>query len=485
MSIAVNVNVTNGGPAPRLEPTQAEPSPTLSAVGPGHAVLVIGGDLLETCRKVAAKLGTHGRIVAVHPDAEEVRKVQRWTAPGEIKIGFHAVDEDLRVSREAANACVREHAPTDVEGLRRLNASLAALKEQPLVADGSVDVALVDGLSELPTLEARLRMLKEIHRVLRRGGTLELLDVAADEPIAPSALQGVDKRVRAVESESQLLASVAAAGLYGVTLVRRDKEPWKTAGRAELRRVSIRAYKGKEGACWDHHQAVIYRGPFSKVEDDDGHVYFRGQAMAVCKKTFDILTRAPYSAYFEGCEPVVAVVADLAQPFPCNVTGLVRDPGQLKGRAAAEAPAPVAQATPAPAPQPVVQSAAPAAPARRVRLYGRGGAPTTPAAREFVQALSARLGAQADVQFVDLDTAGEGEAVPSQLRLRLALGGDESLPAIAVDGVLAAVGGVPDLGAVDRLLGKGSTFGSVPLGAKATQEMKEAMAACCGPEGCC
>ena len=39
----------------------------------------------------------------------------------------------------------------------------------------------------------------------------------------------------------------------------------------EFRSVTIVAYKGKQGPCLERNQAV-YRGPFKKVEDDDGHI---------------------------------------------------------------------------------------------------------------------------------------------------------------------------------------------------------------------
>ena len=62
----------------------------------------------------------------------------------------------------------------------------------------------------------------------------------------------------------------------------------------EFRSVTVRAFKGKEGPCLDHSQAVIYRGPWKKVVDDDGHTLHRGVPMAVCDKTFRIYSAAPY-----------------------------------------------------------------------------------------------------------------------------------------------------------------------------------------------
>ena len=58
--------------------------------------------------------------------------------------------------------------------------------------------------------------------------------------------------------------------------------------------MTVRAFKGKDGPCLDHNQAVIYQGPWKQVMDDDGHILRRGTRMAVCEKTFQIYGRAPY-----------------------------------------------------------------------------------------------------------------------------------------------------------------------------------------------
>ena len=52
------------------------------------------------------------------------------------------------------------------------------------------------------------------------------------------------------------------------------------------------AYKGKEGPCIERNQAVIYRGPWKQVVDDDGHTLERGARMAVCDKTFKLYSQA-------------------------------------------------------------------------------------------------------------------------------------------------------------------------------------------------
>jgi hypothetical protein len=99
----------------------------------------------------------------------------------------------------------------------------------------------------------------------------------------------------------------------------------------EFRSITVVAYKGKEGACWDRKQAVVYRGPFREVRDDDGHVLPRGKRVAVCDKTFRIYSRAPYKEHFAFVEPLEPVPMEEARPFPCGASTLLRDPRETKG----------------------------------------------------------------------------------------------------------------------------------------------------------
>src|SRR5439155_14620505 len=81
-----------------------------------------------------------------------------------------------------------------------------------------------------------------------------------------------------------------------MTVLERAEAPWRTVEGIEFRSLTVVAHKGKEGPCWDQKHAVVYRGPFRQVEDDDGHVLRRGVRTAVCEKTFQIYAAEPYRA---------------------------------------------------------------------------------------------------------------------------------------------------------------------------------------------
>ncbi|MBA2736649.1 MAG: methyltransferase, partial [Pyrinomonadaceae bacterium] len=96
------------------------------------------------------------------------------------------------------------------------------------------------------------------------------------------------------------------------------------------RAVTIVARKGKQGACFERNQAVIYKGPWKKVIDDDGHVLERGQRTAVCDKTFQIYKREPYASNIVAVEPIKNIELERAKEFDCKRTAK-RHPRETKG----------------------------------------------------------------------------------------------------------------------------------------------------------
>ena len=173
-----------------------------------------------------------------------------------------------------------------------------------------MDAVTSDCVLNLVRTEDKSRLFSEIHRVLRRGGRAVISDIVCDEEV-PENLKADPELwsgfISGAIREDRFLQSFEEAGLYGIALVERAARPWRTVEGIEFRSVTVVAYKGKEGPCWDRKQAVIYKGPFREVVDDDGHVLRRGVRVAVCDKTFQIYARAPYTEHFSAVEPLEAV----------------------------------------------------------------------------------------------------------------------------------------------------------------------------------
>ncbi|MEJ7848832.1 MAG: hypothetical protein WKF92_12165 [Pyrinomonadaceae bacterium] len=63
---------------------------------------------------------------------------------------------------------------------------------------------------------------------------------------------------------------------------------------------------------------MIYKGPWKKVVDDDGHVLERGQRMAVCDKTFQIYGKAPYADHIIAIEPIESIDLRMLRNLTAN-----------------------------------------------------------------------------------------------------------------------------------------------------------------------
>lgn len=130
--------------------------------------------------------------------------------------------------------------------------------------------------------------------------------------------------------EDLFLKAFEDAGFYGITILERSAEPWQTIKGIEFRPVTVAAFKGKQGPCFERNQAVIYKGPWRKVIDDDGHTLERGQRMAVCDKTFQLYQREPYREQFFFVEPLQEIPPEQAKPFDCRGSAK-RRPRETKG----------------------------------------------------------------------------------------------------------------------------------------------------------
>jgi SAM-dependent methyltransferase len=208
-----------------------------------------------------------------------------------------------------------------------------AAASSPLIADESIDIVLSNCVLNLVRPEDRAQLFAEMYRVLRRGGRVAVADIVADEEVPehlrrdPELWSGC---VSGAFQEREFLRAFEMAGFYGICIDKRDERPWQTVEGIEFRSVTVTAYKGKEGPCLERKQAVIYKGPWSEVRDDDGHVLERGVPTAVCDKTFRIYTSEPYRDDIAAVPPRLEVPLEEARPFDCS-RERARAPGETKG----------------------------------------------------------------------------------------------------------------------------------------------------------
>jgi arsenite methyltransferase len=206
--------------------------------------------------------------------------------------------------------------------------------KQPLVASDSIDVVVSNCVLNLVEPKAKQQLFQEIFRVLKKGGRAVIADIVSDEEV-PEEMQSDPELwsgcISGALTEEGFLAAFENAGFYGIQILKRGVDPWRTVQGIEFRSVTIEAFKGKQGACFERNQAVIYRGPFKEVLDDDNHRMERGRRYAVCDKTYHLYKKAPYREFFEFIDPIVDVPLADATPFDCSRTSL-RHPKETKGQ---------------------------------------------------------------------------------------------------------------------------------------------------------
>lgn len=312
-----------------------DPSPY---VNEGETVLDLGSGGGKLCYIIAQVVGKNGRVIGVDCNAEMLSLARRHQAAVAERIGFDVVDfrygmiQDLALDLDLLGRELEQHAVRDPSGWLRLRALEDRLRcEQPLVANDTIDCVVSNCVLNLVRKQDRRRLFREVFRVLRDGGRAAISDIVSDE-IVPQHLQNDASLWSGCLSgafrESEFLSEFEAAGFHGIEIVKRQRDPWQAIDGIEFRSMTVVAYKGKEGPCVEKNQAVIYRGPFRKIEDDDGHTYFRGARMAVCEKTFRLLQQPPYRGMFDAVEPLQPITE--AAPFDCRRSRF-RDPRETKG----------------------------------------------------------------------------------------------------------------------------------------------------------
>ncbi|MGJ8671741.1 methyltransferase domain-containing protein [Rubritalea sp.] len=309
-------------------------------VEPGDTVLDLGSGTGKICFIASQVVGENGKVIGVDM-TDDMLEVARRNAPiiGE-RIGFSNVEfrkgriQDLALNLELLDQQLAGKPVGDVNRWMELDKITADLKkEKPLVESESVDVVVSNCVLNLVEADLKSQMFEELFRVLKVGGRAVISDIVSDEEIPqhladdPYLWSGC---ISGAYTEEGFLKAFSDAGFYGIEILKRDAEPWQTVEGIEFRSVTIRAWKGKEGDCLERNQAVLYKGPFSQVSDDDGHTMQRGQSYAVCDKTYNIYKKAPYKEHFEFIDPIKPIAMEDAQPFDCS-RDVTRHPRETKG----------------------------------------------------------------------------------------------------------------------------------------------------------
>lgn len=327
-------------------------------VNAGETVVDLGSGAGKNCYILAQKVGASGRVIGVDFNDEMLALSRKYLHEMATKLGYHNVQfvkgkiQDLALSLEQAQAWLDQNPITTLEQVAQFEAECDRLRqENPLIDSNSVDVVISNCVLNLVRPQDKHQLFQEIYRVLKRGGRAVISDIVCDEDPTPTILNDPtlwSGCIAGAFREDAFLQMFEQAGFYGIEILAQQAEPWQVIDGIEFRSVTVRAYKGKDGPCLERNQAVIYKGPWKAVQDDDGHTLYRGQRTAVCDKTFHIYTdpTSPYQQDMIAVPPHVEIPLETAPIFDCSRTA--RHPRETKGDTYRETIAPATSSCCAP-----------------------------------------------------------------------------------------------------------------------------------------
>ncbi len=307
---------------------------------PGETVLDLGSGTGKICFIAAQVVGATGKIIGIDM-TDEMLEVARRNAPIVAeRLGYANVEfrkgriQDLALDLETLDEELRKRPITDAASFLAADELAEDLRvRHPLIASDSIDAVISNCVLNLVEPKSKRQLFEEIFRVLRKGGRAVISDIVSDEP-APDHLQSDPKLwsgcISGAFTEEGFVQAFAEAGFYGMQILARGEQPWRTVEGIEFRSITVAAHKGKQGPCFDRKQAVIYLGPFKEVLDDDNHRMERGHRYAVCDKTYQLYKKEPYHQFFAFIDPLPSVPVEAARPFDCSGPRL-RHPRETKG----------------------------------------------------------------------------------------------------------------------------------------------------------
>ncbi len=306
----------------------------------GETVLDLGSGSGKACYIISQIVGPKGKVIGVDFNPPMLALARKYQKSIGDKLSYHNVEfrrgkiQDLKTNLELLDQYLQENPVRSVADLTRLEEFENKIRhEQPLVADESIEVIVSNCVLNLVRPEDKKVLFAEMYRVLKRGGRIAISDIVSDEPVPEQLAKDPglwSACVSGAFQEEEFLGAFEEAKFYGINIEECRSEAYQTVEGIEFRAITVTAYKGKEGPCIERNKAVIYRGPWKQVVDDDGHTLPRGARIAVCDKTFKLYSQPPYTGQFILVPPRQEVPLEEGGIFDC-ARDHQRHPRETKG----------------------------------------------------------------------------------------------------------------------------------------------------------
>lgn len=240
---------------------------------PGEVYVDLGSGAGIDCFIAAKRVGPAGRV-----------------------IGVDMTDQMLEVAR-ANGPAVAQALGYDVVAFRK-----GYLEEIPI---DSHTADLVTSNCVINLSPDKPKVFAEIWRVLKDHGRAVIADIVSEREVPPRLKvneQLWGECLVGSLTEEQFVAMLEQAGFYGLSVMK--KAYWKTIEGFDFFSITVQGFKfEKTAGCQFIGQQAIYRGPYKGVLDEEGHLFPRDAAVAVCTDTAKKLSRPPYAGQFTLVEP--------------------------------------------------------------------------------------------------------------------------------------------------------------------------------------
>lgn len=306
-------------------------------VRPGDTVLDLGSGGGKICYMAAHLVGEAGQVIGVDINDDMLALARKFQPEMAAKLGGDRVRfvkghiQDLALDVTEMEDFLARTPVRDAAGLAALQRwQDEQRRERPLIPDASVDLVVSNCVLNLVDEAQKEQLVREIFRVLRPGGRVAISDIISDEPV-PAHLRADPELwsgcISGAFQEQEFLQAFVDAGFVAVRYDKWDAEPWRVVDGIEFRSATLTATRGAGTECLDYGHAVIYRGPYAEVRDDEGHLFPRGERMAVCERTFRFCTEGPFREDFIGITPSM-----IGEPVAwCAPAGTRRSAAETKG----------------------------------------------------------------------------------------------------------------------------------------------------------
>lgn len=300
-------------------------------------VLDLGSGSGKICYMAAQLVGQKGKVIGVDMNDDMLALARKYQVEMADKLGADLVEfkkgkiQDLALDVEAMEARLLSAPINDANELGVFEAwKKQQCKEQPLIADNSVDLVVSNCVLNLVDDGQKQELVNEIFRVVKPGGRIAISDIISDEVI-PDHLKDNKELwsgcISGAFQELEMLQMFQEAGFIAVSYDKWSDAPWQVVEGIEFRSVTLTAIKHEQTECIDKGHAAIYKGPYDFVVDDEGHEFPRGERMAICERTFNVLSNEPFKDNFICIAPAVE-----HEPKEwCVPAGTIRPAKETKG----------------------------------------------------------------------------------------------------------------------------------------------------------